>query len=193
MKTLLYLSIACIILFLSCNKEVLTYPSSILAGQKTGDGVFYKDLVPDDSIGDGLDSETRFIDLDEDGVADFKLYSGHTQASGFGSGGSWITPLDSNEVACQPNTIYIDTLSANEVINSSLYWVKKESIYYYYYYSQVSGEFDNDAEGLWNTVSHKYAGLRIKKDNEYLYGWLRVDMNIHFSQILMEYGVTKAY
>lgn len=193
MKTLLYLSFVCIIIFLSCNKEKLTYPSSILAGQKTGEGIFYKDVVPDDSIGDDSYSESRIIDLDEDGVADFELYSGHTQAAGFGSGGSWITPLDSNEVACLPHTIYIDTLSVNEVINSSLYWVKKESIYYYYFYRQMSGEFENDEEGLWRYASHKYAGVRIKKDNDYLYGWLRVDMNIYHSQILLEYGITKGY
>lgn len=193
MKTLLILSIFCTIPILSCSKVERTYPSSILAGQKTGEGIFYKDLVPDDSIGDCLDSETRFIDLDEDGTADFKLNSGHTQAAGFGSGGSWIIPLDSNEVACQLMTVHIDTLSVNDVINSSLYWVKEESVYYNYFYRQFSGEFDFGEEGLWYNVSNKYAGVRIKKDNEYLYGWLRVDMNIYHSQILIEYGVTKGY
>jgi hypothetical protein len=178
-----------VMVFFSCNKDDLQYPDIIQAGQKSGNGVLFTDVVPDDTIYD----EEKSLDLNGDGIEDVKLNSSHTTAAGFGDGGSWITPLGDNQIAMlEGSDSEIDTISFEQVIGPDLNWKSQKGVLYYYTYNQMTGGY---TEGVWNwnNAQNKYIGVRIIKDNHVLYGWIREEISIVGSQKLFEYAITSGY
>jgi hypothetical protein len=194
MKTFLTLGLIALVM-ISCKKENnVTYPESILAGQKSGNGIIYTDVIPDDSIA-GINSgdiEDRLLDLDGDGVNDVKLHSEHLSSYGSGYGGSWATPLGNNEIAIPVSpSIYVDTLSLNDAIGSNLNWGTGTCELYHFSYDMMTSS--HDESGLWKFGVSKYIGIKIYVDQHILYGWIREEISNLGSQNLMEYAVTKGY
>jgi hypothetical protein len=194
MKTILTIGFIAL-LMIACKKEKdITYPDSILAGQKSGDGIIYTDVIPDDSIAgiNGGDIEERLLDLNGDGVNDVKLYSNHLSSYGSGYGSSSVTPLGNNEIAIStlPGS-FADTLSLNDAIGSNLNWGTGTCVLYQYSYDIMTSS--HDESGLWKFGVSKYIGIKIFVDQHILYGWIRVEISNLASQNLMEYAVTTGY
>jgi len=189
MKTILLIEIVAMLFLSCCKKDETVHADSIMAGQVSGNGILYTNVVPDDTISGFSDTEDKTLDLNQDGIDDILLRSGHITAAGFGNGGSWAIPLGENEIArpFEPGSM-VDTLSYGETIDKNLVWGKGTSELYYYYYDQFWTNYGES--GLWRYGKLNYIGIRIYKDDKILYGWIRVEISVVGSQKLMEYAVT---
>jgi len=191
MKKLLFIGLISIVIF-SCKKEgQKTYPESILAGQSSGTGVKYIDILPDDTINPiNSSSKDYLIDLNHDGITDFKLHAYLFQAPGFGYTSRTIIPFNDNEfVFAGVDSTLVDTISSSVSINKNLNWTHMEgTLYSTSWDSQMSGYYFS---GLLNGVNDKYVGTRIFVGDGVLYGWIRLRVIDGAIFVVYDYACTE--
>ena len=182
--------------FIACNKEKLKpeleYLDYIIAGQTLGLGIKYSDIPNDTLFFDYPSSSTnRLIDLNDDGIDDFKLRFSGTASPGHSNSNNSIIPLGEN-VIVTPNleNDIVDTISLNENIDSSLNWINDTCIIYNYHWD-VSG--NTSETGLWNNLRDKYIGAKIFLDDKILYAWIRIEVTNSWNLTLIDYACTIGY
>lgn len=169
------------------QKEYLTY---ILAGQNSGNGIFYHLSNPAIELqlhpGASYHSDSCIIDINGDGIDDLYL----KQRGFFSSGGTisqnTVCPLGNNEIAVKTETLFADTIVPNDTIDNKLFWQNSTCILYNY----ISG---TNPEGYWFNAGIKYVGVRVHASDTLLFGWVRILIyNSHF-QYIYEYAGTIGY
>jgi hypothetical protein len=191
MKKLLCILMISIAIF-SCKKEgEKSYPECILAGQTSGAGVNYTDILPDDTISPINSSALDYlVDLNHDGIDDFDLHAYFFQAPGFGTSIRTIMPLNNNEyVFADADTTLVDTLVMNVSINSNMKWTKEEGTLYSTAWDMQTPVFTS--YGMWKNVSDKVVGVRIFVGDKILYGWIKLRVIDGAIFVVYDYACTK--
>lgn len=214
MKKLLFTPLIIVLFFVSCDKDKSSVlPDSILAGQKTGQGVYYVDLTPDIpiSIIDWDQTDTSIIfDFNNDGKDDF-IFERVISPHGYGGGGYdrvKISSLDQNEIiaisAPYPDTIcqscfpiafdWVDTLSFSDPIHNNNHWTNDKTLVYYYCWDiQGCSFYDGYWPGITNN-NEKFIGFKIVKNNLNYFGWIGMYRDIATNVFkITDYAVTQEY
>jgi hypothetical protein len=185
-------------LFACKEKEQDHLPTAIEAGQKEGEGIYYHDLQPDDSIvfsETPFDSIVRLIDINADGTNDFKLLTSNIPDPDLGYYSGSLESLNQNEILCNIafQSAYTDTIGQLENIDRSGYWLKESSLMFYEGWDTEHSS--TWSWGFWNTACQRYAGVKVIDGNDTLYGWIRIEHHfegIH-ALIIKEYACTGRY
>jgi hypothetical protein len=205
MKKIILLKICCLtILFCSCNKNENKYvlDGYILAGQKIGKSIDYRDINPDIKctiVNPWINTDTIInLDLNKDGVDDFSIKKTMCSPSMLGTNCESVTiiPLKNNEICVNINTNWLDTLPKNDSISIINNWTNKESLVYSYLWV-MDGE--TTTNGYWqkvNEINKNYIGLMIQKADKKYFGWIgmKSDSNFHsFDFYISDYAILKEY
>lgn len=167
-----------------------TYPTSILAGQTTGDSILHVNFSPPLYFtGEPWPfNDTIYLDLDSDQVYDFMLkltmsdplILGHTHRT------MDIIPLGTNQVCVSPEDGSLaEPLVLDAVIDDSRTWSQDSTIIYHYSSSQ-SGS--STTVGYFAGFDNYYIGIKFNANGHIRYGWLKTCSNC-----LEEYAITTAY
>jgi hypothetical protein len=190
MKNRLLSSFALLIIIISsCTKEPQKeyYPGGILAGQTNGEGIIFTDVQPNDSIKplkEGESVQSRFLDINKDGVADFEFYTYCYEANDSVKRISTVIPLNQGFIFYQPNygsdkfgeVPYI--FKANEKIqsfHSDTRWTPDTCLLYYY----SNFEPNRYQQYYWTHIGNCYLGYKslvtqAARLDYYSYGWIKV-------------------
>jgi hypothetical protein len=175
----------------NCKTEYI-YPTLIHAGQESGCGIRYINILPDDTLlvnPSNLDTSITY-DLDGNNISDFKLTYSISSPFMLGGGYSnfYITPLGSNSVcASSIHSNLADSLSYNSIIDSTKTWSNLKADLYNTYWTMA--HIDDTTYGYWKYPKSYYVGVRINNAGVYHYGWIAVN----YSHIVSKYAVTIQY
>ena len=178
-----------IVIISSCTKEPQKeyYPASILAGQTNGEGIIFTDVQPNDSIKplkEGESEQSRFLDINKDGVADFEFYTYCYEANDSVKRLSTVIPLNHSLIYYRPNYAFNNfgefayIFKADENIQSFRsdgMWTSDTCLLYYY------SNFEPDRSQLdyWTPIGNCYLGYKslvtqAARLDYYSYGWIKV-------------------
>jgi hypothetical protein len=172
MKLIIFLLSALFLKIATCNCQTNSlYLTSIKAGQDSGCGIKYFDIVPDDTLrisplGNLMADQS--YDIDGNDTVDFKITCMTSDIYMLGSGYTYfyITPFSGNAVCVSGYTNIADSLRYNDIIDSNRTWSNSNA--YFYYYQWVFGQ-PTTTYGYWTNQSY-YVGIRIKSGTNQLYG-----------------------
>lgn len=192
------------ILFLqiiACEKEKLgqnpepnlIYLDYILAGQKTGAGIFYSDILNEIiPFTYPQSTEIRLIDINNDGTDDLQLKFVGSASPGHRSSAIYLISLGVNSLAAPLSKhSLVDAISLNDTIGEKLNWTGGNCTMYktnWSNYQPVSPDI-----GDWNNLKGKYIGARIFIDTIPLYAWLRVEISSGYNVTLIDFASTIGY
>jgi hypothetical protein len=187
-----------LLLFACKEKQQYHLPTAIAAGQKDGDGIYYHDLQPDDSIiftESPFDSIVRLIDINTDGTNDFILHANNFPDPDYGSCSVSLESLNQNEILCTIayQSAYLDTLGQLENIDRSSYWLKETGLMFYEGWDTEHNL--TYSIGFWNTACQEYAGVLVIDGNDTLYGWISIEHNLEgiHALIIKDFACTGRY
>ena len=124
--------------------------------------IFYQDISPDVTL-----STWSMKDINIDSSATAVLsYSAPGNLTIWEEGGSQIAINAFSNCQVLMNGSYPAALYLNQVIASTGTWVQPN-------YSILN----NGSQGNWMGVYDEYLGVRIKQGTQWLYGWIRMDVN----------------
>lgn len=202
------LSIVLASLLISCKKEIepiLKYPSFIIAGQSDGIGIKNVDFDPDEKFVFYSDYYKSHIilDLNSDSIGDFELvYDFPPARGGTFNRYAYIIPLENNAVCIlnKNGTAFVKALEFGDTISVKNNWSNSKSyLYTYHYYSTIlypegTNYVPESSDGDWYNRDNIFAGVKIVKGNNELYGW--IDLAIlkeEYIGILRRYSITKPF
>lgn len=179
-------------LILSVFSFGIVSAQSIFAGQ-TGQTMIYYDVNPDASVvglhNNGADG--YYMDIDINGVFDFKVVACDCSGLGGGSPNATIYPLNGNEVSVS----YFDTCYSfgldsalsytpiarpyvlNEEVDNNGEWVSEGAKLNYSKFGVISYNSDLYSFYCYDstfTLDSRYIGVRIILPLDTLYGWIKV-------------------
>jgi hypothetical protein len=153
--------------------------------------IIYKDIMPDTTI--NTDGGVYSLDLNNDGINDFKISYDTTVVSGNCPQGTpktginisvRITPLGANEIG--NDTIYPGALLLNSKIDSSSFKWKNNAnqiLTYKFWQCRLIRDIRFSRylwsalySGRWNGAVNKYIPLKLVKGSKIYYGWVRLDI-----------------
>jgi hypothetical protein len=190
---------------ISCNesKDDYKYLTLITAGQKSGTGIRYVDIIPDDTtLGyyDHPELQSKNLDLDGDGNNDFELiFSSNTEFISHYSYGLKIKPLEMNSVCVTASgDNWVDSLEFNDTINYSDIWSDSTALLYdYYRYIKYTDPKIHDTtiiKGYWYDNDNIYIGVKIMKDTHQFLGWIDLKRNVQRGFIdIRQFAITMPY
>jgi len=174
-----------VIAFLAMNTAVT---QNIIAGSHSGNDT-YDDFVPD-SLLQAMNShlspypgETMRIDMDHDGMNDFRVSTFGGGSLNGGTGGciifsltgfaSVVAHLDTSQGCCPSQYIdYLaDTLVSGDLISSAMEFDSS----YAYLWSTSYGWSMAPIINEWNNIGEHFIGVSLRYPYDTLYGWIRVE------------------
>ncbi len=182
--------------FIKPGEKKTKLDTLILAGITDTIGVKYYNIIPDIKIelnNPWNDTDTVInIDINNDGTNDFSFSMSMCHPSGLGGGcmSVILTPIGKNEICIDTNNMWVDTIPYMDTISSNKNWSGKNSILYSY--SWIMNQIPSPAKGYWTNngiVSYYYIGTRIKRNEKYYYGWIKLSTNF----IISEYAICEEY
>ena len=155
--------------------------------------IHYTDVNPD------LVIENSFfnLDLNNDGVVDFKLVNSHGEqtnsSTSFFSHSAWrnaeINVLNINDNVLDYSSCPVYPLNFGQFINNADQFGQGGALADNFSQSGWSGTGGGYSmslvSGCFNTTE-KYIGLRLKLNNNFYYGWARVSLNAPFNTIVLK-------
>ena len=182
MKTY-FVFLSLFVILLSCTKDepATVFPDYILAGEKDQfrlKGIMYTRIQPASRLlWDDYNNlpiyEDYSIDLNNDGVDDFKFIRSRVYTDDYDSLKIRLVTLDENELVAHPdNPEIIDAIHLFDTINAQSNWIHDVNIIYDEY--QVNA--DTVRVGVWQNQQLKYIGARIHHDDQWLYGWIGISV-----------------
>lgn len=220
MNKLIIFTLVVILAFISCDKTDGTpsetkptiLPNSILAGQQSGQGIYYVDLEPDISILRNWEQfdTSIFIDLNNDGTDDF-IFEREISSPYYMGGGLdkiKIISQNQNEIVVLPapypdpiqepcmhsSLDWVDTLLVSDPIDIDNIWTNSESLILKDVWSM---KYCSVTDGLWSEVYNsddKYIGFKVIKDDKNYFGWIgfyHIKANDIF--VITDYAITQEY
>jgi hypothetical protein len=213
-KLLLYSAI--FLTLSSCNdkSDEYYYLTFIKAGQVSGTGIMYVDIIPDDTIDiplypailktTNIDYDTtisasytnswdtsRNLDLNNDNINDFELILTRSDPNILGSRSSQlvIKPLEMNSVCVsKTKNNWVDSLKYNDTINNNNNWSDSTALLFFHSWTMNGLETYYTTEGYWYNHDNIYIGVKIVKNNNQLFGWIDLKKNI-----IRQFGITIPY
>jgi hypothetical protein len=173
------------------------------SGNNVQSSIVYGEIKPDDTITLGADSMSTSIDLNKDGISDFKFFNGYyvftpaaacTQYPGHVNS-AFVRPLDSNQVFDfrLDSAAMIDSNLA--ISNLSYTWDTATLLLYSCrtdpdpFHSCVYVTTNN---GYFWVTAPAYIGIRIYADQHAYYGWIRINFNDDLSKFaILDYAYNK--
>jgi len=166
-----------------------SFGQSIITGQVSQNDI-YTNIEPDSTIQAAAVhlstlQGTIDIDVDGNGVMDFRFYASGGGGLGGGSTACTITPLQAENMILShpetslgyPGTQYFtvavaDTLDAGfEISDASIFTTGGA-----YFWSSNYGASAGATVTTWTNTGEHYIGFRIKPVTDTLYGWIRVEV-----------------
>jgi hypothetical protein len=162
--------------------------AQILAGQ-TGSDIYFKDFVPDTTFAFGPSwSASTGIDINNDGILDFRLESSHAHSPGGTFDALKIVCLDSNQVIIDSINGYADTINSGKIIGPSALW-SNSGFNNYMEYNYNSSLGSDTYFGFWRYVSDSYLGVRCVSESDTSYGYIHVHTgHSHGSYRIKDHG-----
>ena len=169
----------------------LTLTAFLLISTITTAQIIYTDPNPDINVSGNA---THFVDINNDGLEDFKFLHEDTASGLNGNGlGVAIMHLDAEFLggmpAQDPTHYYPYKLNYNTMIDINANgneWVTKHPDPDFV--RVLNLQFNNNTyAGLWVFgVTNEYLGIRIRIDGFWHYGWIRLDVNATATQMLIK-------
>ena len=125
--------------------------------------IIYNDITPDIEInGDFPNGSVDYsIDIDIDGTIDYIF----TANQSYLEYSNQIKPQNGNEIIY--NNSFADTLNLDDSITYNHNWTPQIKL-------SSNGAYGLTGSGCFYNTSNKYIGIRLKKGNSFLYGWIRM-------------------
>jgi hypothetical protein len=161
--------------------------SAIMAAGTNADGqIIYTDENPNFV---GGNTSQYFLDLNNDGDDDFRIYGHHAYGNGYSSIGLAVQPLGSsnisNGIMTDNGDHYALALSAGEAINNTGNFNSSTNGV------TMNVQSGDICAGAWCDATDKFIGFQFKIAGVIHYGWARMDANADFnngSWVLKDYA-----
>ena len=185
-----YCLFICLFSFLLIHSS-FTYGQYIIAGQYGANDV-YMDVVPDYTLPMlngapiGYLADSIKLDIDQDGIFDFFIYSGGGGGLGGGSESTTIVPLSTdNFVSTFPDTSYygppplyvVDKVPVAHITGDSISQLFPFTNSYSDFFASHYGNFAAPTVIYWNNIGEHYVAVKLIVPNDTLYGWIRVQVD----------------
>ena len=194
------------LMILACMNFAFAQNDSIIVGEYDSTMTFY-DIDPDTTIlCEEHPGETKFydIDLNQDGIFDFKLENRQNNGLGGGSGSIKIIPYNNNEIAFYR----IDTAFAydssyvfrkvarpfefGELIDNSSEF-SDSIVFVSAYFWTGSPSFTHFSISDWIYLENQYTGIRMNINDTLVYGWIKLNNPNHSTITFEEYALSKTF
>ncbi|MBC8047535.1 MAG: T9SS type A sorting domain-containing protein [Fimbriimonadaceae bacterium] len=154
--------------------RLLAFNISILSFCIANAQIVYTDVDPDETYTSG----TLYIDLNNDGINDFKITN--TTAGGGRCGSNKfvkITPLNSNSVSKSAG--YPAKHNSDFIINETCVWngAPNQVLRSNHWYTGIFGECYNSYSGHWG-FGDGYIGLKLNVGDTIYYAWARLNVSL---------------
>jgi hypothetical protein len=198
MKKLVVL-LTVILLISACDKEEqktqeTKYPVSIKAGQTTGIGIKYTDIIPDDTTLGYYPypfDQYKYLDINGDSINDFELLLKRSDPGIMGmiTAVLEIVPLGMNAVCTSAtNPTWADSLKYNDPIDANTRWSDSTALLYDFLYLDDYPYGTTFIKGYWFNTDAIYIGVKITKDDKQYFGWIDMKRNV-----IRQFAVTVPY
>jgi len=189
---LLAISITGVFFISSCEKDETISQDYIIAGSIT-DGLIYHDYIPDDTLYDSqyksdMSNVERNIDINNDGVFDFKFISEYSKSPAHVRASNRIIALNNSQiVSVSSSSDIVDTLVQDTRIDANSKWGVNDCLLSYSFYEDYQPDIVN---GLWKKAKNKFIGVRVVTDDNIFYGWIKVEMTNYNITIIKKFACT---
>jgi hypothetical protein len=162
-------------------KKLLIFMIIFFFFSATNAQIIYTDVKPDikDSCSGTGCSQNYYLDLNNDGIKDFKIFL----SSKIGPSGFSCPPTKSAQIkSLNSNEVVKDKLSANTIINQQSSFDTGAYLLHQVLWSQSHAEGNCTAipSGKWADADG-YIGLKLKKAGQVYYGWVRLNVSVSSS------------
>lgn len=195
MKPSLYL-IFLFLLTIACKKEseqnqlspTPVLPNHIVTGDTSSESIIYTKLNPADTLRwiPFTSNETRQFDIDKDGINDFEFRLYGTSNPNSTLILNTLKSLSQNEIVISDTLVA--KISPGVKIDSTLQWGKYSLLYFYSYKNLGS---ITDTAGLWKNSFMYYAGIRLNKNQNSKYGWIKLSITEGERIVIHEFAICK--
>jgi hypothetical protein len=139
--------------------------------------IVYTDVNPDSAYacnGNQNCTNTYFLDLNNDGLVDFRINLGNLYHN---SNVRWVSIIDSVGNAFAISTNGAKKFFMNDTIGPAQTWLADTLAYLRHWGSAVHGSY----KGEWIYETDKYLGLALNVSGLTYYGWVRLDVTVDAS------------
>jgi len=156
----------------------------ILAGE-TGADINYHDITPDwERYAYGLAGDSINIDLNADNLADISIKYATFSGTDNYITQTTVSSLNGAEFSLSPKNLY-DTINAFSSWSSSTSLLSFTKIDF--------STNDTSLSGLWISKLDKYLGVKISKNGQITYGWIRMSLLVNPATVYVQDIVVKDF
>lgn len=161
----------------------LSTPDYFKAGQKTGQDVYYTDFEPD--IETKIYDETLINDYDftDDSISDLKITTTHYISPGDNGSNISISAFKNAFFNILPDSSFPEPLTYNSAISEDLLWYQKKIII-----AEDDAVYRIYVPGPWMRMRNRYMGFRVKKGNNWIYGWIGFELSFYANYKIRDYA-----
>jgi hypothetical protein len=152
--------------------------------------IIYTDVDPDEVITG--DSTSYLLDLNNDGVKDYRMVTldvtGSSSGVVYSAKGAGVYPLGQNEILTDGSS-YVQVLNNGDAIGANQnVWSATSSAFALNvkFKTQYMGQTVTYTYGLWNGVTDKFMGVKFDINGSWHYGWVRMDVNANADSIVIK-------
>ncbi len=191
----IFIILVAFITFFSCEEESVKLDNYVVIGD-TNANIEIVDSLIKPAV--RCDSATYSIDLDKDGINDFRIstyfcYSPSHYCSEFN-----IYCLQENsKVLCSDTLLTPAVLNIGDTLEVNSNW-ENESMRMLWtscIYCIIDGDGILYKHGLWYNIENKYIGIALEQDKNFIFGWIKLSISEDYemnSIVVHEIGSKKA-
>ncbi len=163
---------------IACHKEPLIPPFNsvpdkkdfILAGEM-GNSIYYDNISPDwERYAYGLTGDSIVIDINNDNTTDVSIKYATISAANSYTTQTTVSALNGALFSLSPKNL-------NDTIHSSSSWSSSTSLLSFTKIDFATS--DTSVSGPWISKTDKYLGIKITKNGQVMYGWIRMSLLVH--------------
>jgi hypothetical protein len=122
---------------------------------------------------------TMFLDLNQDGIYDFRVASsglGDMRAPGFGGVSVRVSPMNGANQIWGMKGLASALSSGVRIGANTKFFGKNQLMWATAWASSGNGHYGTTTEGAWNNVQNRYLGLKFIAGGQAHYGWARLSV-----------------
>jgi hypothetical protein len=176
-------------LSIACKKEK-HYPTNVLIGNTSGEGINYFDIDPDILLQSRYDTTSYKIDINRDQIDDFEFILHNDYIFGgmvLYNGVLTIRTLSDNGYVLSDSSMNVDVLSYGDTLKNSGNF-RNGQLLLCLTHCNLPPSIECSSMGKWGYTDKKYIGVRLKSDR---LGWIKIGVTQGISLKVYDYGIIR--